>query len=48
MSNTNNRRKLARVPVKISIHQRYLYQDQGLRRKKLLKRYPQFTKATIL
>jgi len=47
MSNTNNKKKLARVPVEISIHLRYLYQDQGLRGKKLLKRYPQFSKATI-
>ena len=35
------------VPLAVSIHLRYLYQDKGVRGKALLKRYPMYSKATI-
>ena len=45
--NKTEERKLLKVPIQISIHLLYLYQDKGLWGKELLKRYPQYSKATI-
>ena len=39
--------KFLKEATEISVHLRYLYQDKGLRGKELLKRYPQYSKATI-
>ena len=40
-------RKLNKIPIGVSIHLRYLYQDKGLRGKELLKVYPKIPKATV-
>ena len=39
--------KLSKMPLHVSIHLRYLYQDKGLKGKELLKKYPMYSKATI-
>ena len=40
-------RKLNKIPIGVSVHLRYLYQDKGLRGKELLKMYPKIPKATV-
>jgi len=52
MVTTNKKRKCNKkgtnkVPVDISVHLKYLYQDKGIKGAELLKKYPQFSKATI-
>ena len=39
--------KRKQIPLEVSIHIRYLYQDKGLRGKELLKKYPMCSKASI-
>ena len=41
------RKTLTQVPLEVSVHLRYLYQDKGIRGKELLKMYPKLSKATI-
>lgn len=40
-------RKLNKIPMEVSVHLRYLYQDKEIRGKKLLKKYPMYSKASI-
>ena len=40
-------KKYLKVPVDVSVHVRYLYQDLGVNGKELLKRYPQYSRASI-
>ena len=35
------------IPVEVSVHIRYLYHDLGLKGEDLLKKYPQYSKASI-
>ena len=35
------------VPLEVSVHLRYLFQDKGIRGKEHLKMYPRLSKATI-
>ena len=41
------KKQLIQVPVGVSLHLRYLCQDEGLNGKQLLEKYPKFSKATI-
>ena len=41
------KKTLTQVPLEVSVHLRYLYQDKGIRGKKILKIYPKLSKATI-
>lgn len=36
-----------KIPIEVSLHLRYLYQDLGIRGKQLLDKYKQFSKASI-
>ena len=38
---------LTQVPLKVSVHVRYLYQEKDIREKELLKMYPKLSKVTI-
>ena len=38
---------LTQVPLEVSVHLRYLYQDKDIREKELLKMYLKLLKATI-
>ena len=40
-------KKLIKIPLEVSLHLRYLYQDLGIRGKKLCDKYKQFSKASI-
>lgn len=40
-------KKLNNIPLEVSIHLRYMYQDKGVRGKKLLNLYPQFSGASV-
>ena len=44
---TTSKKKQNRIPINISIHLRYLYQDKHIRGKELLKLYPKYSKASI-
>jgi hypothetical protein len=39
--------KKTKMPLDVSVHIRYLYQDKGLRGKTLLAKFPQYSKSTI-
>ena len=41
------KQKLNRIPLKVSVHLRYLYQDKGVRGKELLEKYPMYSKTSI-
>ena len=41
------KKTLTQVLLEVSVHLRYLYQDKGIRGKKLSKMYPKLLKATI-
>ena len=41
------KKTLMQVPLEVSVHLRYLFQDKGIRGKELLKMYPKLSKATI-
>ena len=36
-----------KIPIEVSLHLRYLYQDLGMRGRQLLDKYKQFSKASI-
>lgn len=44
--NRNNKNK-RKIPIEVSIHLRYLYQDKHIKGKELLKIYPMYSKASI-
>ena len=41
------KKTLTQVPLKVSVHVRYLYQEKDIREKELLKMYPKLSKVTI-
>ena len=41
------KKTLGQVPLEVSVHLRYLYQDKCIRGKELLKMFPKLSKATI-
>ena len=41
------KKTLMQVPLEVSVHLRYLFQDKGIRGKELLKMYLSLSKATI-
>ena len=41
------KKTLKQVPLEVSVHLRYLFQDKGIKWKELLKIYPKLSKATI-
>ena len=41
------KRKLTKIPLQVSVHLRYLYQDKGVRGKELLKVYPMYSRTSI-
>ena len=40
-------KKLNKIPLKVSVYIRYIYQDKGVRGKLLLDKFPQYSKASI-
>ena len=41
------KKTLTQVPLEVSVHLRYLYQDKCIREKQILKMYPKLSKAII-
>ena len=41
------KKTLTQVPLEVSVHLRYLYQEKDIREKEILKTYPKLSKATI-
>ena len=41
------KKTLIQVPLEVSVHLRYLYQDKNVRAKELLRMYSKLSKATI-
>ena len=42
-----NKKIYKKIPLDVSVHIRYLYQDKGVKGKELLQRFPQYSKASI-
>ena len=40
-------RKLTKIPPHVSFRLRYLFQDKGVRRKELLKLYPEYSRTSL-
>lgn len=43
----SERKKYNKMPIEVSIHLRYLHQDQGIAGKELVKRYPQYAQRSV-